>query len=191
MINPLQVFHQVQEGQAPSTWSVLRPTYQFTLPSAAFTGIACGIVSTLFGTLIVAGITAPSLLHREGAGPFGQPLIIVPIALASLLIAFAVTVFLTNLGKKMNDAMLILLPEGIMSCERCSDETKRSFSVLEYTDIAHIALKIASTRYTRLLALDIQYKNGRTEIWRVKGKYLSPERIAQRVIVAHARTTTS
>ncbi len=104
MIAPLQVIHQVQEGQAPTNWCVLHPVHLFG-PMVSFTlGCCAGMLFMIYSTLFVTGATQPALLHQSGAGPFGQPGIVIPMALLSLTIS-SVTAFLLNrYGKRKGDA---------------------------------------------------------------------------------------
>jgi hypothetical protein len=72
MIPPLQVIHQVQEGQAPANWCVLHPV-RFFGPIASFIlEICAGMLFMLYGTLFMTGATQPARLHQGGAGPFGH-----------------------------------------------------------------------------------------------------------------------
>jgi hypothetical protein len=187
MITPLQVIHQVQEGQAPANWCVLRPV-RFFGPIASFIlGGSAGMLFMLYGTLFVAGATQPARLHQNGAGPFGQPAIVIPMALLSLTISSVIALMLNRHGKRKSDALLVLMPEGVVSCERLSNDAKRSYYVIEYANIRYIMLTIEAIQSTRRVSLTLQYRNGSSETCRVSNTYRSPEWIARHIIGAHLR----
>lgn len=176
MLQPLSVFKQVQEGHISARWFVFRPR-RIELHLILVTEIFSGGMTLL---------TTESTLNDEAFGkiitsPIIQLLVSLVAASVAMVIAFGIVV----LVKRSRDAVLILLPEGVVQCERCSDETKRSFHVIDYAKVATIRLQTRSTRYEVLFSLHIQYREGQHKTWKIQNKFRSPEWIAQRIITDH------
>jgi len=187
MISPIHIIHQVLEKRAPTNWLVLRPMYLMKPVVCIFLGSVGGLSTMLYGTLFVAGIVQPSLVHQEDAGPFGQPAIVIPMIFFSLIAGIVVSRWLMMGYKRKRDSLLILVPEGVVSCNHFSDQEKRSYHVIDYTDIALITMTVRATQYQNYAALSLQYRDGRLESWSIDPIYGSPERMAERVIKAHHR----
>ena len=188
MIAPLRVIHQVQEGQAPANWCVLRPVRLFGPIVSLALGVCAGMLFMIYGTLFVIGATQPALLYQSGgAGPFGQPVIVIPMVLLSLTISIVIALLLNRYGKRKSDALLVLMPEGVVSSEHLSNDAKRSYYVIEYANVRHITLKIEAIQSTRHVSLTLFYQNGSTETCHISNIYRSPEWIARHIIGAHLR----
>lgn len=187
MISPLHVVQQVQERQTPRNWLVLHPSRVYGSLASIILGICGGFFFMVYGTLLLAGIFYPSQLHSED-GPFGIPVIVLPMTFLSLLVSGIIAISLATFGKRKSDAVLILMPEGVVSCEHYSNEAKRSYQVIEYANIISIKLEVA---HRGLITLVLRYRNRKQENWRISGNYLSRAWIAQRVITDHLRFQSS
>jgi hypothetical protein len=111
--------------------------------------------------------------------------------LLSLTMSIAIAIWLNRYGKRKSDAALILMPEGVVSCEHLNDDAKRSCYVIEYADIRRITMKMEAMQYTSRISLTLLYRNGTQETWRISNIYRSPEWIAQHIIASHLRFMAS
>lgn len=188
MILPLQIIQQIQEDQAPTNWLIFRPNRLSSPIMGIVLGSFGGIFTMIFGTLLVTAIIQPALLHQSNDSPFGQLLITIPMALLSLTISAIIALQLMKQAKMKGDSVLILLPEGVVSCSYINDDAKRSYHVIEYADVAYIRQNIEMMSFRRT-QLDLQYRNGKWERWHLMNIYGSHQWIAQRVIKDHLRFT--
>jgi len=186
MISPLQIIQQIQEDQAPTNWLIFRPNRLTSPIMGIVLGSFGGIFTMIFGTLFVTAIIQPTLLNQSNVTLFGQLAITIPMVLLSLTISAVISLRLMKQAKMKGDSVLILLPEGVVSCAYINDDVKRSYHVIEYADIAYIRQNIEITSFRRT-QLDLQYKSGKWERWRLMNIYGSHEWIAQRVIKDHLR----
>lgn len=188
MISPLHVVQQLQERLVPRNWCVLRPARLYTVPASIILGVCYGLFFMMGGTFLLTGIFYPSLLHSEGPGPLGIPAITFPMALLSLMVSGGSAIYLATSAKRKSDAVLILMPEGVVSCEQYSNEAKRSYQVIDYATITAIKLEMPHRRRGPLV---FQYHSGKWESWHISGAYISHAWIAQRIIHDHLRFRSS
>ncbi len=104
-----------------------------------------GIYSTVLGTLFATNF----------GDPFGPPLVIILMVFCSLTITIVTSIWYTKNYRRKRDSVLILLPDGVVSCEYLSDEEKRSYNVIEYANVSHINVSAEITQYREHILLSL------------------------------------
>ncbi|MBO0779324.1 MAG: hypothetical protein J2P37_10900 [Ktedonobacteraceae bacterium] len=204
MLDSHTILDRVRQGDAPEIWSIYRPkdlTWILALLSCIL-GIFffCYLIWFLPIFLDDSILFNPFLFYAHH-----------PWALLSVLLgALALSCSPWLARKRMVDATLILLPEGIVQCERWSSKSKRSTTVIEYAKTEKIALNVLGGDITfhpghnnqdpeSMLqvksgnaALEIGYRNGAYERWTIPGKYADHlDAIIQRILTDYTRYTRS
>jgi hypothetical protein len=99
-------------------------------------------------------------------------------------------IFLASSLRRWTDAILILFPEGVVQCEQCSDETKRYFNVIAFTNLLHLEARTLP-RNKNVASLKLHYKDGNEEELMVDNKFGPAARMAQRVSGCYVRYVES
>jgi hypothetical protein len=195
MIDPEVVIAQVQQGNFPPTWQVLRGKAK---PRLA--GIACGCLM-LFPASVLAGMLVIYLSYNT---PTAVRAILSHIPHKSLLVVVIAVGAATVIGSlaasrvaKANDGVLVFMPDGVVRCSEYSKPT-RSFTVFSYAELSHLAFRTTiathqprsqggiTSKYYQYW-LDQTYYDGRKESARIDSLYGRPEEISQRIIAGHAQ----
>jgi len=202
MIDNEAVLARVQQGNIPPNWQIFR---------ASGSPIASAIFNAIFWLIIVSVLEFIflALNPQFGFSSLGQgditsvPTLIKLLGKVNILFLLA-PIILAVLGAmsaasrtaRARDAVLIVFPQGVVQCNRCSDPAKRSFKTLSYADVATIKLheytyssynsgSQAGTRITKLW-LDIVQRNGVKKRWDLDKKFGRPAALAQTIIASHA-----
>lgn len=181
-MNSSRVLNLIQEGQIiPDKGEVFSPE---KLPIAA-------IIFVFFYTLILSpaicigyySLFLPHFLETSNIWSIytNYPFLIIPPFILPFLLAYLVWF----LEKRDRDAVLVLLPEGLIQYKPWSNERKRRATVIEYKELEKIILK------TRLAGniLNIYYKSRKNETLFITQKYKNAQEICQKVINAHSDFT--
>lgn len=200
MFDPRAILAQVSRNEAHEEW-LIRNAKDETKLKVIITSIFTAIIE--FPVLIIFTLVIASP-GSSASNPFlllfYSPWLLLP----ALFLSGAFVYSVWRLEKNKSDAILILLPEGIIECERWSNERRHRIRSYEYANFEEITVKVergnvsihlSQTRKLRVedcvpqihrgdLILDIVYRDGRHEKWLVADKYLSqPENIlVQRIL---------
>lgn len=203
-IDTPRILHQIQAGQIPDTWQVLRPRSQVrfaTICGAIVFGLGLNFAYLIIGSIILYNTSNQQL----GTNPLDIYIHDPLLALLPQLAAIWLTWLFRRRAAHLEDAVLVLLPEGIIQGKSWYDESKRELKVIDYQHIQNMVLKVS--RSSELLDVriatfdlnspqermtvphifgrfqfDISYKNGGKEIWYVPQLFGRLSEIAQRVV---------
>lgn len=185
MIDPEEVLKQVQHGHVPAGWRVLRGK-DSRLPQA----ITISVVVCLLLFFII-------LLTDAGLFSQNAPYTALLLGIACLLVGIAGGVIAWFTVPHGRDALIVLLPDGLVQCSRYSTPARRTFKIIQYADLARIKLKTITSHlpgsldttysYHTEYALDLAYADGSGEIWRMDEFYGHPGDTARAIIEAHAQ----
>jgi len=200
MLDPRAILAQVSRNEAQDEW-LIRNAKDETKKVVIIIGIITAIIgfpALIIGTLVIA--SPGSFASNPFLLLFSSPWLVLPALFLSGAFVYAVW----RVAKNKGDAILILLPEGIIECERWSNERKRRIRSYEYARLEEITVKVergdVSVHLSRtsklrvedcvpqihrgVLIFDIAYRDGRHERWLVADKYLAqPENIlVQRIV---------
>lgn len=199
MFDPHAILAQVTQNDIPEEWLVRRAEEK-----SREVAIQVGIITTLFlfPTLVILTLVVPYFFGFSASNPFplllSSPWIMLPALFFSVALVFGVW----RAEKEKGDAVLILLPEGIVECEHWHNKKKRRIKAFAYVELEAFTLKIergdisfrlssegqlqseddiphlrlgdlAMEIHHGVPAFDLIHKDGKRETWRAADKYLS------------------
>lgn len=185
MIDPEEVLKQVQHGHIPANWRVLRGK-DSRLPQAITIGVIACLLLFFLLLLTVAGLFSRNLPYIA--------VLIGAVCLAVGIVGGVIAWFTVPHGR---DALIVLLPDGLVQCSRYSTPARRTFKIIQYADLARIKLKTITSHlpgsldttysYHTEYALDLTYADGSGEIWRMDEFYGHPGDTARTILEAHTQ----
>jgi hypothetical protein len=199
MFDPHTILTQVSSNEGREEWLVSRAENK-----SREVVIQVGIITTLFlfPTLSILTLVVPYFFGYSADNPFplllSSPWIMLPALFLSVALVFSVW----RAEKEKGDAVLILLPEGIVECEHWHNEKKRRIKAFAYAELEAFTLKIergdisfrlspedqpqseddipdlrlgdlAMEIHSGVPAFDLIHRDGKREKWTVADKYLS------------------
>lgn len=141
MLDPYALLAQVSYNEVHEEWLVRRAKDK-ARETAIFVGIITAIL--LFPELIVLTLVVPYLFGYSASNPFPLLLHSPWLVLPALSLSVALVYAAWRSEKHKSDAVLILLPEGIVECEHWSDERKRRIKSFEYRGYAERRLLLST-----------------------------------------------
>lgn len=210
MLDPHAILAQVSHNEAREEWLV-RHAKDEARKIAIIVGIFAAILWIPFFTFVTLVFAWLVFGASSSSNPF--PLLFhVPWLVLPALFLFSGFVYIVwRSEKNKGDAVLVLLPEGIVECERWKNARKRRIKSFEYANLEGVTLKVERGNISFLLphmtplpvedcvphiqsgdlVFDIAYQDGRHEKWSLADKYfVQPgDILVQRIITDYALHT--
>jgi hypothetical protein len=186
MIDPYAVLLQVEQGNTPTTWHILKGK------DFRFEGILVGAFILLFLSLFI-GTVVENFLHLHllfNDFPHLSPSFPY-IALGIVLIAVLKGYKSWRRGARERDSILVLMPDGLIQCTNYHAPTEHEYKILSYPEITKMTFRridaststIERTRFMHIdYAIDIVYKNSQSEQWIVDRRFGYPDDVARMII---------
>lgn len=168
MIQPEMIVAQIEQGEQPENWRVLRGTGSpiamavffglFTLLFVGMCVFALGAGSFFFG--IFGSFQAQSVSPDPNGGGSLSPTPFSPgpadllstfltvnplLLLVPLILAIGVGMFTWSRVAFAKDSLLILMPEGVVQCMGYSKPARRTLKALAYEDITQMDLRVRTS----------------------------------------------
>src|SRR5258708_5002100 len=148
MVDSSLILQQIQAEQVSGTWRVIHPRNQvrfITYLSAITFGLLFNFFALAFGSIILSNTGNQQLGNNPLDLYIHAPFLAIVAHLAAIGLALWLTLLLRRHAINLQDAVLVLLPEGIFHCKRLSDGNKRNMQWIKYKDIQRMVLKVSKS----------------------------------------------
>lgn len=142
MVDSSLILQHIQSEQISDTWHVMRPQRQVriaTIGGMIVFGLGFNLLFDEIGSSILSNMTKQQLGNTLVDAYIHYPL---P-AILTQLAAIWLTLLLRRYAITVQDAIFVLLPEGIFHCKRLSDENRRKIAYIEYQKIQRMVLEVS------------------------------------------------
>ncbi|BCL80581.1 hypothetical protein ccbrp13_30460 [Ktedonobacteria bacterium brp13] len=188
MIDPKAVILQVQQGDPPTTWKILKGRdFRFVQ------GVIGGLFLFVFLYLLIWQVSE-KLFHVTI--PFSYfPYLIPWFPYDIVLIAFLAALYgykAWSKAARQKDSALVLMPDGLVQCTNYHDIEKHEYKVLFYPDIANIEFRRIdaskgnpTTNMYQIrvyYGVIITYQNNQEEQWMLDIRFGPPDDIAKTIV---------